>query len=159
MFEEEEEEENSRISESTPRGSISVADPELVLEGKRWADGGFIYGFNAASAAIDFLRYSWVSNNCVHTPNFSRSFLVLQFPAMYLRDWRSNPSAMCTHSINGEAVFVEHPEDCSKFFICHGLNGFLMNCPAGTLFDTNLDICNHAFWVDCNPQHKYTNTR
>ena len=75
MFEEEEEEENSRISESTPRGSISVADPELVLEGKRWADGGFIYGFNAASAAIDFLRYSWVSNNCVHTPNFSRTIL------------------------------------------------------------------------------------
>ena len=103
--------------------------------------------------------YSRVSNNRVHTPNFSRSFLALLFPAMYLRDWRSNPSAMCTHSINGEAVFVEHPEDCSKFFICHGLNGFMMNCPAGTLFDNNLDICNHAFWVDCNPQHKYKNTR
>ena len=59
MFEEEEEEENSRISVSSsgPRGSTSgIADTNLVLEGKRWADGGFIYGFDAASAAIDILR-------------------------------------------------------------------------------------------------------
>ena len=27
-----------------------------MLEGKRWADGGFIYGFNAAEASIDLLR-------------------------------------------------------------------------------------------------------
>ena len=27
-----------------------------VLKGKRWADGGFIYGFNAAEASIDLLR-------------------------------------------------------------------------------------------------------
>ena len=27
-----------------------------VIKGKRWADGGFIYGFNAAEASIDLLR-------------------------------------------------------------------------------------------------------
>lgn len=45
MFEEEED-----LSEEVEN------EEEIILEGKRWADGGFVYGFNAASASVDFLR-------------------------------------------------------------------------------------------------------
>ena len=60
MFEEEEEEaEENLISESSelPACNEAVEKTDIILEGKRWADGGFIYGFNAASASIDFLRH------------------------------------------------------------------------------------------------------
>ena len=59
---------------------------------------------------------------------------------------------LCTKSINGFTVFVSHPEDCSKFFICHGRRAFPIDCAAGTLFDKNLKICNHAYTVDCQKE-------
>ena len=59
---------------------------------------------------------------------------------------------LCTKSINGFTVFVSHPEDCSKFFICHGRRAFPIDCAAGTLFDKNLKICNHAYAVDCQKE-------
>ena len=33
--------------------------------------------------------------------------------------------------------------------MCDRLRGFEMQCPAGTLFDENLKICNHAYVVKC----------
>ena len=33
--------------------------------------------------------------------------------------------------------------------MCDRLRGFEMQCPAGTLFDVNLKICNHAYVVKC----------
>merc|ERR1711974_480105 len=63
-------------------------------------------------------------------------------------DPRADPNAMCTAPVHG-TVFVKHPNDCSKFFICHGLNGFMINCPAGTLWDEKLKICNHSYQVNC----------
>ena len=59
------------------------------------------------------------------------------------KDWRQN---LCTET---RTVFAAHPEDCSKFFICHAHRAFPVNCPAGTLYDKNLKICNHAYAVDC----------
>ena len=59
---------------------------------------------------------------------------------------------LCTESINGFTVFVSHPEDCSKFFICHGPRAFPIDCAPGTLFDKNLKICNHAYAVDCQKE-------
>ena len=59
---------------------------------------------------------------------------------------------LCTESKNGWTVFASHPEDCSKFFICHGLRAFPIDCAAGTLFDKNLKICNHAYLVDCKKE-------
>ena len=58
---------------------------------------------------------------------------------------------MCTLPVHG-TVFVKHQTDCSKFFICHGLNGFMIECPAGTLWDENLNICNHAYQVSCHKE-------
>jgi len=66
-------------------------------------------------------------------------------------DPRADPEAMCTLPVQG-TVFVKHQTDCSKFFICHGLNGFMIECPAGTLWDENLNICNHAYQVSCNKE-------
>ncbi len=48
MYEEEEENSENETQDE--------ADDNFALEGKRWADGGFSYGFNAASASVDFLR-------------------------------------------------------------------------------------------------------
>ena len=48
---------------------------------------------------------------------------------------------------NGESVlFKPHPMDLSKFIMCNN-NGMLfeMQCPAGTLFDAQLKICNHNY--------------
>merc|ERR1711956_78457 len=65
-------------------------------------------------------------------------------------DWRNNPGEICKESgRNGWTVFASHPEDCSKFFICHGLRAFPIDCAEGTFFDKNLKICNHAYLVDC----------
>ena len=65
---------------------------------------------------------------------------------------------LCTESKNGWTVFASHPEDCSKFFICHGLRAFPIDCAAGTLFDKNLKICNHAYLVDCKKEPLKTTT-
>ena len=41
------------------------------------------------------------------------------------------------------------PTNCQKFYQC--LNGTLhtFSCPAGTLFDANMKICNWASRVNC----------
>lgn len=53
MFEEEEN--NDEELHDSPEENDEDSE-DFVLEGKRWADGGFVYGFNAASASVDFLR-------------------------------------------------------------------------------------------------------
>ena len=48
---------------------------------------------------------------------------------------------------SGESpLFKLHPTDLSKFIMCDR-NGMLfeMHCPAGTLFDAQLKICNHNY--------------
>ena len=62
---------------------------------------------------------------------------------------KKNYNYLCKLSEDGFAVFAAHPEDCSKFIMCDRLRGFEMQCPAGTLFDVNLKICNHAYVVKC----------
>ena len=58
---------------------------------------------------------------------------------------------MCTLPVHG-TVFVKHQTDCSKFFICHRLNEFMIECPVGTLWDENLNICNHEYQVSCHKE-------
>merc|ERR1712008_50819 len=74
-------------------------------------------------------------------------------------DWRNNPGELCKESgRNGWTVFASHPEDYSKFFICHGLRAFPIDCAEGTFFDKNLKICNHAYLVDCKKEPLKTTT-
>jgi len=79
-------------------------------------------------------------------------------PVAIKHEWQRNPGVLCTESKNGWTVFASHPEDCSKFFICHGLRAFPIDCAAGTLFDKNLKICNHAYLVDCKKEPLITPT-
>lgn len=55
MFEEEENNDDFQSPEDVDNGEEDEEE-DFVLEGKRWADGGFVYGFNAATASVDFLR-------------------------------------------------------------------------------------------------------
>lgn len=50
----------------------------------------------------------------------------------------------------GHIGFVPHPEDCSRYYMCVGVQtGFEFSCPAGTLFDPNLNVCNWSDKVNC----------
>ncbi|CAI9730440.1 acidic mammalian chitinase-like [Octopus vulgaris] len=47
------------------------------------------------------------------------------------------------------------PKSCEHFYICvpadnYDFRPILMNCPAGTRFDSDLKICNHAYLIDCD---------
>ena len=53
-------------------------------------------------------------------------------------------------SEDGFAVFVPHPYECSKYFVCQeGSDAIAMTCPGNLQFDANLNICNFAFEVGC----------
>ena len=71
---------------------------------------------------------------------------LIYFSDSIKKDWRQN---LCTES---KTVFAAHPEDCSKFFICHAHRAFPVDCSAGTLYDKKLKICNHAYAVDCKKE-------
>ena len=47
-------------------------------------------------------------------------------------------SVVCSPSEDGLIVFVPHPYECSKFFMCQGLDGIAMFCPGELQFDPNL---------------------
>jgi hypothetical protein len=56
---------------------------------------------------------------------------------------------VCPPSGDGLAVFVPHPFDCSKYFMCHGLNGIAMTCNDNLQFDPELNVCNYESEVHC----------
>lgn len=66
---------------------------------------------------------------------------------------------VCDPSIDGYAVFVPHPYECEKFFLCQGPIGIEMQCPAGLQFDDALNICNYPWIVNCvNTPYPTTST-
>ena len=82
--------------------------------------------------------------NLIDNKCFER--FLIYFSDTISKDWRQN---LCTES---RTVFAAHPEDCSKFFICHAHRAFPIDCAAGTLYDKNLKICTHAYAVDCEKE-------
>jgi hypothetical protein len=56
---------------------------------------------------------------------------------------------VCSPSQDGFVVFVPHPYDCAKFFMCHGMTGVAMDCPGSLQFDTDLNVCNYESLVNC----------
>ncbi|XP_066153612.1 uncharacterized protein [Euwallacea fornicatus] len=54
--------------------------------------------------------------------------------------------AQCLKDFTG---LIPHYSDCSKFFQCNNGQQTPRDCPPGTLFDTNLNICNHAKETTC----------
>ena len=66
---------------------------------------------------------------------------------------------VCSPSEEGLVVFVPHPYECQKFFMCQGMTGILMQCPAGLQFDINLNVCNYPNIVGCvNTPYPTTST-
>ena len=66
---------------------------------------------------------------------------------------------ICKPSEDGFAVFVPHPYECSKFFLCQGTTGIAMDCPAGLQFDSSLNVCNYPGIVGCvNTPYPTTST-
>ena len=65
-------------------------------------------------------------------------------------------SSLCQESEDGNAYFLEDPEDCSQYYMCQptldpvepwiAIN---MTCPGNLQFDTNLNVCNYAEVVGC----------
>ena len=55
-------------------------------------------------------------------------------------------------SEDGLAVFVAHPYECNKYFVCQaGFPGPIgpLSCPGDLQFDPTLNICNFAWAVHC----------
>uniref|UniRef100_A0A182IVU9 chitinase n=1 Tax=Anopheles atroparvus TaxID=41427 RepID=A0A182IVU9_ANOAO len=62
----------------------------------------------------------------------------------------TSPSTTDEPCVGAPVGFVPHPRDCSRYFICLGNDtGIEFTCPAGTLFDPTLNVCNWADNVNC----------
>ena len=88
---------------------------------------------------------------CHEQVNFSEIILVFFFllPAPIKKTW-NEPHAFHTKLCSKTQIdFVAHPNDCSKYFVCHGFKGFVIQCPEGQLFDKFEKICNPASEVMC----------
>ena len=58
-------------------------------------------------------------------------------------------SVVCEPSEDGLVVLIPHPYDCTKFFICQGTLGYMMQCPAGLWFDAYLKVCDYPDHAQC----------
>ena len=77
------------------------------------------------------------------------SFLL---PAPIKKTW-NEPHAFHTKLCSKTQIdFVPHPNDCSKYLVCHGFKGFVIQCPEGQLFDKFEKICNPAAEVMCQSE-------
>ena len=53
-------------------------------------------------------------------------------------------------SEDGLAIFVPHPYECNKYFVCQqGSDAIAMSCPGNLQFDSTLNVCNFATEVGC----------
>jgi hypothetical protein len=59
-------------------------------------------------------------------------------------------------SDDGKVVFVPHPYNCNKFFMCQFASPILMACPAGLHFDATLHVCNYPEEAHCVPTPRPT---
>ena len=55
-------------------------------------------------------------------------------------------SALC--ALHGSGFFAG-PCACSQFYRCHNGVGYQFSCPAGLVFDTQLNTCNYAYAATC----------
>lgn len=63
----------------------------------------------------------------------------------------SNAHQTC---FNGEGYYADVAANCEKYYFCQSISSndfsvYTFNCPAGLLFDQNLNICNWANLVVC----------
>ena len=92
--------------------------------------------------------FSKTSDKCV----FKRSFS----DANDDDDDDDDISVICSMSDDGKVVFVPHPYNCQKFFMCQYALPILMKCPANLHFDNVLHVCNYPEEAHCVPTPKPT---
>ncbi|ESO92736.1 hypothetical protein LOTGIDRAFT_232880 [Lottia gigantea] len=51
------------------------------------------------------------------------------------------PTMTETPCIGSTSIFVPHPKDCDKFYLCSNGQGVEIECAAGTRFDPNMSVC------------------
>uniref|UniRef100_A0A182PFM1 chitinase n=1 Tax=Anopheles epiroticus TaxID=199890 RepID=A0A182PFM1_9DIPT len=62
----------------------------------------------------------------------------------------TNPPSLNGPCANGKSGFVPHPKHCNQYYICLTADTYFeFTCPAGTLFDPDLNVCNWADQVSC----------
>lgn len=91
---------------------------------------------------------------CRSVSYYSEIILSLFFllPAPIKKTW-NEPHAFHTKLCSKTQIdFVPHPKDCSKYLVCHGFKGFVIQCPEGQLFDKFEKICNPATNVMCQSE-------
>merc|ERR1711997_600491 len=68
-------------------------------------------------------------------------------------------NVVCNPSEDGYVVFVPHPYECNKYFMCQGTMGYVMSCPGDLQFDADLNVCNYENVVGCvNTPYPTTST-
>ena len=68
-------------------------------------------------------------------------------------------NVVCNPSEDGYVVFVPHPYECNKYFMCQGTMGYVMSCPGDLQFDADLNVCNYEWAVNCvNTPYPTTST-
>ncbi|KAI8795744.1 dentin sialophosphoprotein [Biomphalaria glabrata] len=70
-------------------------------------------------------------------------------------DWGKNSYSAAAHGSQGVVCsygvkFIRDPNDCTKFYQCAHSKPFLMTCPAGLYFNTDIDVCDWPSNVDCS---------
>ena len=59
-------------------------------------------------------------------------------------------------SEDGLVVFLPHPYECNKYFVCQeGANAIAMSCPGDLQFDTTWNVCNYPMEVRWGGLNKF----
>lgn len=77
------------------------------------------------------------------------SFLIFPGPrqsTLGARVTKSVKQASCPEGFSG---LMPNYTDCSKFISCNDGQGTPMDCAPGTLFNINLNVCDHPENVEC----------
>ena len=67
-------------------------------------------------------------------------------------DWphlRKKVTFGCDPTHERFVTYNQHPYNCAKFIMCHGIRAIIMECPKGLIFDNELKTCNYRNDVDC----------
>ena len=68
---------------------------------------------------------------------------------IYFGQEKTTIEITCLLSEDDSPVFVPHPYDCNKYFVCAFDTAIEMSCPPNLQFDPNLNVCNYPDIVGC----------
>ena len=78
-------------------------------------------------------------------------------PAEPSPQW-GNFTVVCPDNPDGFLLFIPHPTDCTKYFVCLGVIPVLMSCAPPLYYDPSIQNCNWPDEVDCTQHETQTTT-